>query len=186
MPAAHPPARRVEAVRGDITTEGVDAIVNAANSSLLGGGGVDGAIHRAAGPGLLAACREVRRDAYPDGLPVGDAVATTGADLAARWVIHTVGPNWHRGQRDPDLLRRCFTRSLDVAAEIGARSVAFPAVSAGVYGWDPAVVADIAVDAALRLDHGPGVELVRFVLFGDAVQHEFSRALTVRGVDPSG
>ncbi len=186
MPAADPPARRVEAVRGDITTERVDAIVNAANSSLLGGGGVDGAIHRAAGPGLLAACREVRHDAYPDGLPVGDAVATTGADLAARWVIHTVGPNWHRGQRDPELLRRCFTRSLDVAAEIGARSVAFPAVSAGVYGWDPAVVADIAVDAVLRPDHGKGVELVRFVLFGDTVQHEFSRALTVRRVDPSG
>ena len=154
MRTAGSPSRRVEAVRGDITAERVDAIVNAANSSLLGGGGVDGAIHRAAGPRLLAACREVRRDAYPDGLPVGDAVATTGANLPARWVIHTVGPNWHRGQRDPHLLRRCFTRSLDVAAEIGARSVAFPAVSAGVYGWDPAVVADIAVDAAFEADHG--------------------------------
>ena len=180
------PSRRVEAVRGDITVERVDAIVNAANSSLLGGGGVDGAIHRAAGPRLLAACRQVRRDAYPGGLPVGDAVATSGADLPARWVIHTVGPNWHRGQRDPHLLRRCFTRSLDVAAEIGARSVAFPAVSAGVYGWAPAVVADIAVDAAFQPDHGESVELVRFVLFGDAVLDEFSRALTVHGVDPSG
>ena len=186
MPAADAASRRVEAVRGDITTERVDAVVNAANSSLLGGGGVDGAIHRAAGPGLLAACREVRRDAYPDGLPVGDAVATTGANLAARWVIHTVGPNWHRGQRDPELLRRCFTRSLEVAADVGARSVAFPAVSAGVYGWDPAIVADIAVDAVLRPDHGRGVDLVRFVLFGEAVRHEFSRALTVRGVDPAG
>ena len=118
MRTAGSPSRRVEAVRGDITAERVDAIVNAANSSLLGGGGVDGAIHRAAGPRLLAACREVRRDAYPDGLPVGDAVATSGADLPARWVIHTVGPNWHRGQRDPHLLRGCFTRSLDVAAEV--------------------------------------------------------------------
>ena len=178
--------RRVEAVRGDITTERVDAIVNAANRSLLGGGGVDGAIHRAAGPRLLAACREVRRDAYPDGLPVGDAVATTGANLPARWVIHTVGPNWHRGQRDPDLLRRCFTRSLDVSAEIGARSLAFPAVSAGVYGWDPAVVADIAVSAAYDSGHGPGVQLVRFVLIGDAVLGEFSRALADLGVDPAG
>ncbi len=185
MRTADSPSRRVEAVRGDITTERVDAIVNAANSSLLGGGGVDGAIHLAAGPRLLAACREVR-EAYPDGLPVGDAVATTGADLPARWVIHTVGPNWHRGQRDPDLLRRCFTRSLDVATEIGARSVAFPAVSAGVYGWEPAVVADIAVAAALRPGHGDGVELVRFVLFGDAALDEFARALTVHDVDPAG
>ena len=186
MRRADSPSRRVEAVRGDITTERVDAIVNAANRSLLGGGGVDGAIHRAAGPRLLAACREVRRDAYPDGLPVGDAVATSGADLRARWVIHTVGPNWHRGQRDPHLLRRCFTRSLDVAAEIGARSVAFPAVSGGVYGWAPAMVARIAVDAAHDAAHGPGVELVRFVLFNDAVLDEFSRALTVHGVDPAG
>ena len=178
--------RRVEAVGGDITTERVDAIVNAANRSLLGGGGVDGAIHRAAGPRLLAACREVRRDAYPDGLPVGEAVATTGGNLPARWVIHTVGPNWHREQRDPDLLRRCFTRSLDVAGEIGARSVAFPAVSAGVYGWDPAVVADIAVGAAHESGHGPGVHLVRFVLFGDAVLGEFTRALADLGVDPAG
>ena len=95
------PFRTVEAVLGDITAQRVDAVVNAANHSLLGGGGVDGALHRVAGPGLLEACREVRRTAYPDGLPVGEAVATTGADLAARWVVHTVGPNWHRGERDP-------------------------------------------------------------------------------------
>jgi len=181
-----PSSRRVEAVRGDITAERVDAIVNAANRSLLGGGGVDGAIHRAAGPRLLAACREVRRDAYPDGLPVGEAVATTGGNLPARWVIHTVGPNWHRGERDPNLLRRCFTRSLDVSAEIGARSVAFPAVSAGVYGWDPAVVADIAVGATHDSRHGRGVQLVRFVLFGDAVLGEFTRALADLEVDPAG
>jgi O-acetyl-ADP-ribose deacetylase (regulator of RNase III) len=186
MRPAESPPRRVEAVRGDITTEQVDAIVNAANRSLLGGGGVDGAIHKAAGPRLLAACREVRRDAYPDGLPVGEAVVTTAANLAAHWVIHTVGPNWHRGQQEPELLRRCFTRSLDVAAEVGARSVAFPAVSAGVYGWAPSVVARIAVDAAHDTAHGSGVELVRFVLFGDAVYDEFARSLTARSGDPAG
>jgi O-acetyl-ADP-ribose deacetylase (regulator of RNase III) len=169
--------RTVEAVLGDLTTERVGAVVNAANRSLLGGGGVDGALHAAAGPGLLAACREVRRTAYPDGLPVGEAVATTAGDLPARWVIHTVGPNWHRGERDPELLRRCFTRSLDVAAEVGARTVAVPAVSAGAYGWRPTVVADIAVAAALDPAHGRGVELVRFVLSSEPVHHAFVTAL---------
>jgi O-acetyl-ADP-ribose deacetylase (regulator of RNase III) len=186
MPVQESRPRRLEAVQGDITTQRVDAIVNAANSSLLGGGGVDGAIHRAAGPRLLAACRAVRRDAYPDGLPVGEAVATEGADLPAPWVIHTVGPNWHRGERDPELLSRCITRSLDVAAEIGARSVAFPAVSAGAYGWEPAVVARIAVDAARRPDHGAGVDLVRFVLFNDEVTREFTGRLAVSEADPAG
>ncbi|HEU4330608.1 MAG TPA: O-acetyl-ADP-ribose deacetylase [Lapillicoccus sp.] len=176
----------VEAVLGDITTERVDVVVNAANRSLLGGGGVDGAIHRAAGPRLLAACREVRRDAYPDGLPVGAAVATTGANLPARWVVHTVGPNWYRGQRDPQLLRNCFTRSLDVAAKLGARSVAFPAVSAGVYGWPASTVAAIAVAAVHDEQHGSGVELVRFVLFSEAVHDEFQRVLADRGADPAG
>jgi O-acetyl-ADP-ribose deacetylase (regulator of RNase III) len=140
---------RIEAVRGDITTERVDAIVNAANSTLLGGGGVDGAIHAAAGPALLAECRELRRTTLPSGLPVGDAVATGSGDLPCRWVIHTVGPDRHAGETDPDQLRSCFTRSLDVAAEIGAGSVAFPAVSAGVYGWDVREVARVAV-AAVR------------------------------------
>ncbi len=140
---------RIEAVLGDITREHVDAIVNAANSSLLGGGGVDGAIHAAAGPELLEECRALRRTALPRGLPVGDAVATGAGRLPARWVIHTVGPNAHAGQRDPALLARCFTRSLDVAADVGARSVAFPAVSAGVYGWDVREVARVSV-AAVR------------------------------------
>lgn len=180
------PRRTVEAVRGDITTQPVDAIVNAANRSLLGGGGVDGAIHRAAGPRLLAACREVRRTAYPDGLPVGDAVATEGADLPAPWVIHTVGPNWHRGQRDPALLRRCFTRSLEVADDVGARSVAFPAVSAGVYGWDPVVVARVAVDAVADRRHATGVELVRFVLFSARVHDAFVASLPTDGGKPAG
>ncbi len=172
--------RTIEAVLGDLTTERVDAVVNAANASLLGGGGVDGALHRAAGPALLAACREVRRTAYPDGLPVGEAVATTGGALPARWVVHTVGPNWHRGQRDPALLRRCFTRSLDVAAEVGARTLAAPAVSAGVYGWDARVVARTAVDAARDPGHGTGVELVRFVLFSERVHAAFALALDDR------
>lgn len=169
---------RIEAVLGDITGEGVDAIVNAANSSLLGGGGVDGAIHRASGPRLLEACREVRRTAYPSGLPVGDAVATPGFDLPARWVIHTVGPNRHVGQTDPSLLASCFRQSLRVAREVGARSVAFPAVSAGVYGWAPAEVARIAV-ATVREETSGGdrLEVVRFVLFSEGVLAEFTRAL---------
>jgi O-acetyl-ADP-ribose deacetylase (regulator of RNase III) len=178
--------RRVETGCGDITTQTVDAIVNAANRSLLGGRGVDGAIHRAAGPDLLAACRKVRRDAYPTGLPIGEAVATIGGNLSARWVIHTVGPNWHRGQRDPQLLRRCFTRSLDVADEVGARSVAFPAVSAGVYGWDPALVARIAVEASHDETSGDGVELVRFVLFDDTISDTFERTLAAWRGDPAG
>jgi O-acetyl-ADP-ribose deacetylase (regulator of RNase III) len=166
---------RIEAVHGDITTQDVDAIVNAANSGLLGGGGVDGAIHAAAGPELLAACRELRRTTLPDGLPVGDAVATPGFRLPARWVIHTVGPNRHRGQTDPALLASCFTRSLEVAAELGAESVAFPAVSAGVYGWDMADVAAIAVDAVRT--SAAGVDLVRFVLFSVAAAEAFEARL---------
>ncbi|WP_263121214.1 O-acetyl-ADP-ribose deacetylase [Cellulomonas sp. RIT-PI-Y] len=166
----------IEAIRGDITAERVDAIVNAANSSLLGGGGVDGAIHAAAGPELLAACRALRRTTLPDGLPVGAAVATGAGALPCRWVIHTVGPNAHRGQTDPALLRACFRNSLDEAARIGARTVAMPAVSAGVYGWDPAEVAREAV-AAVRDRTGTDVELVRFVLFSDPVLAVFRAAL---------
>lgn len=176
----------IEAVLGDITTQHVDAIVNAANSALLGGGGVDGAIHAAAGPRLLEACRRLRSTTHPDGLEVGDAVATTAGDLPAQWVIHTVGPNKHRGQTDPDLLASCFRRSLQVAREVGARSVAFPAVSAGVYGWDSADVAQIAVEAVrAELDTEPaggdgaagGIELVRFVLFSQLTLSNFETAL---------
>lgn len=171
---------QLEAVRGDLTRERVDAIVNAANSALLGGGGVDGAIHAAAGPELLAQCRELRRTTLPDGLAVGDAVATGGGRLAARWVIHTVGPNAHRGQTDPALLASCFSRSLGVAAELGATSVAFPAVSAGVYGWDVARVAAIAVAAArgsVTAGRVGSIELIRFVLFSDAALSAFEDAL---------
>lgn len=166
---------RIEAVGGDITTQPVDAIVNAANSGLLGGGGVDGAIHRAAGPGLLAACRELRATTLPDGLPTGQAVATAAFDLPSRWVIHTVGPNRHAGQTDPALLASCFTTSLQVARALGAQSVAFPAVSAGVYGWDVDEVARIAVDSVRS--GSEGIAHVRFVLFGAAALAAFDRAL---------
>jgi O-acetyl-ADP-ribose deacetylase (regulator of RNase III) len=168
---------RIEAVEGDITAQALDAIVNAANSSLLGGGGVDGAIHAAAGPALLAECREVRRTADPQGLPGGAAVATGAGYLPARWVIHTVGPNRHAGQTDPALLASCFTSSLAEAARIGAASVAFPAVSAGIYGWDAEEVAGIAVEAVRGAAHHEGLELVRFVLFGARTYAAFSRAL---------
>ncbi|WP_284980883.1 O-acetyl-ADP-ribose deacetylase [Arthrobacter sp. efr-133-TYG-118] len=157
---------RLEILQGDITARDVDAIVNAANSSLMGGGGVDGAIHRAAGRELLAACMEVR-ERYPHGLPVGQAVATPGFKLPARWVIHTVGPNRHAGQNDPELLASCFRESLKVAASLGASSVAFPAISAGVYGWDAREVATVALDAVSRVgaESSSGPELVEFVLF---------------------
>lgn len=172
-------ATTVEAVEGDLTAQEVDAVVNAANSSLLGGGGVDGAIHAAAGPALLEECRSLRAGRYRDGLPVGAAVATGAGDLPCRWVIHTVGPNRHRGQTDPGQLAACFARSLDVAADIGARTVAFPAISAGVYGWDKDEVADVAVRTVCSWvgDHPDRLDLVRFVLFGPALHRAFRAAL---------
>ena len=123
----------LELVQGDITQQKVDAIVNAANSSLFGGGGVDGAIHKRGGKAILAECRNLRDTVYPDGLPAGQAVATTAGKLKARWVIHTVGPIYRRG--DAETLRSCYRTSLQVAAELGATSVAFPLISAGAFGW---------------------------------------------------
>lgn len=165
----------IEIVEGDITAQHVDAIVNAANSGLLGGGGVDGAIHAAAGPALLAQCRELRATSHPDGLPVGQAVATGAGDLPARWVIHTVGPNRHAGQRDPQLLASAFRTSLGEAERLGAGSVAFPAIGAGVFGWDRDTVARIAVEVA-RAHTGTQVRTIRFVLFGREVYTAFRRA----------
>ncbi len=171
---------RIEIVEGDITARHVDAIVNAANSSLMGGGGVDGAIHRAAGPELLEACRRLRSGELQDGLAVGAAVATPGFRLPATWVIHTVGPNRHVGQTNPALLASCFTESLRIAEGLGARSVAFPAVGAGVYGWDARQVAQVALDA-VRGYAGRSREsvigLVEFVLFSDEMADIFRGVL---------
>lgn len=160
---------------GDLTLEDVDAVVNAANGSLLGGGGVDGAIHRRGGPVIVTECRELRRTRYPDGLPTGGAVATTGGKLRARWVIHTVGPRYHEHEDPAPLLASCHTQALRVADELGARTVAFPAISTGVYGYPPRKAAPVAVGAVLRAD--TRVEEVRFVLFDPDTYEAFRDAL---------
>jgi O-acetyl-ADP-ribose deacetylase len=165
---------RIECVRGDITAQDLDAIVNAANRSLLGGGGVDGAIHRAGGPAILAECRRLRDERYPEGLPTGQAVATTAGDLPARWVIHTVGPVYSRHDDPAPLLASCHTESLRVADEVGARTVAFPAISTGVFGYPVAEAAPVAVEAVRAAK--TGVVLVRFVLFDPAALRAFQRA----------
>lgn len=166
---------RIRLVHGDITDQQVDAVVNAANPSLLGGGGVDGAIHRRGGPDILAACRALRRSTYPDGLPTGHAVATTAGNLPARWVIHTVGPVYSASEDRSGLLASAYRESLWVADELGAASVAFPAVSAGVYGWPAADAARIAV----RTVAGAATRVRRalFVLFTDEVYERFEAAL---------
>ena len=170
---------QVQVRRGDITEDDCDAIVNAAQSSLLGGGGVDGAIHRAGGPAVLAACRALRATAYPDGLPEGHAVATVAGELSADWVIHTVGPkHWKHPDGGVALLASCHTSSLDVAHALGVRSVAFPAVSCGAYGWSPEDAAPIAVAAVLgwaQQQPLTTVEVVRFVLFNDEARRAFAR-----------
>ena len=167
---------RLVLLRGDITQQEVDAVVNAANGSLLGGGGVDGAIHRRGGPAVLEACREVRRTTWPDGLPTGEAVATTGGDLPARWVIHTVGPVY-AGSPDPAAeLAACHTNALRVADEVGAHTVAFPAISTGVFGYPPEEAAPVALAAVAGAT--TEVEEVRFVLFDEDTLEVFRAALS--------
>jgi len=155
----------IELVVGDITTERVDAIVNAANSSLLGGGGVDGAIHRRGGPAILEECRALRAGHYGGGLPVGQAVATTAGRLPARWVIHTVGPVFSPDEDRAPLLRSCYTTSLAVAAGLGARTIAFPLISSGIYRW-PKEDAVAQALAGLRAEPST-VEVARLVLFDE-------------------
>ncbi|MGW7661127.1 O-acetyl-ADP-ribose deacetylase [Streptomyces sp. NPDC054756] len=162
-------------VQGDITREEADAIVNAANSSLLGGGGVDGAIHRRGGPEILAECRALRASRYGKGLRTGQAVATTAGKLPARWVIHTVGPVWSSGEDRSGLLASCYRESLRVADELGARTVAFPAISTGVYGWPMGDGARIALETVRAAE--TAVEEVRFVLFDTAAYEVFARRL---------
>jgi O-acetyl-ADP-ribose deacetylase len=166
---------QISLVRGDITQQAADAIVNAANSSLLGGGGVDGAIHKVGGPAILQECKRLRSERYPDGLPVGEAVSTTAGDLPARWVIHTVGPRYGIDDPAPELLAKCHTSALAVADDLGARSIAFPAISTGVYGYPVSEAADVAIEA-VRNTQTSVVELA-FVLFGDDAYREFKRAL---------
>ena len=162
----------LKVVRGDITQRHVDAIVNAANSSLLGGGGVDGAIHRAAGPDLLDACRKLH------GCPTGDAKATPGFRLPAKWIFHAVGPIWNGGDRnEPEKLASCYRRCLELAREHGAKSIAFPAISTGIYHFPKAPAAQIAIRVCRELADANGVESVEFVCFDEATATIFEREL---------
>lgn len=175
------PDSRIHLVQGDITRLPVTAIVNAANSSLLGGGGVDGAIHRAGGPQILEECRQHRQNHYPDGLPTGQAVATSGGKLPARYVIHTVGPVWKGGrQHEPELLASCYKQSLARAAALQAESVAFPGISTGIYGYpkkEAAVIAVREVRQFLRENEFP--QTVEFVVFDDESWRIYERELGI-------
>jgi O-acetyl-ADP-ribose deacetylase len=166
---------RIVLVQGDITEQRVDAIVNAANATLLGGGGVDGAIHDRGGPSILEACRRIRATDWPDGLPAGCAVATTGGNLPARWVIHTVGPVYAREKDPATLLSSCHRESLRVADELGASTVAFPAISTGAFGYPIDEAASVAVESVRAAD--TSVREVRFVLFEANAHAAFERAL---------
>ncbi len=161
----------VTLIQGDLTRTSADALVNAANSSLLGGGGVDGAIHRAGGPEILAQCRELRAGHYGGGLPTGQAVATTAGRLPARWVIHTVGPVYSRTEDRSELLAACHRNVLRVADELGARTVAFPAISTGIFGWPMADAARIALGTVAAAE--TEVREVMFVLYDEAALAAF-------------
>lgn len=165
---------RITLVRGDITEQDVDAVVNAANSTLLGGGGVDGAIHRRGGPEILEACTALRSTDWPDGLPTGQAAVTTAGNLPARHVIHVVGPVYSTNDDRSHLLASCYREALRIADDIGARTVAFPAVSAGVYGWPMDDAARIALTTVRETPSN--VEEARFVLFGDDAYAAFTSA----------
>jgi O-acetyl-ADP-ribose deacetylase (regulator of RNase III) len=168
----------VRLIHGDLTAFPADAIVNAANNGLLGGGGVDGAIHRAGGPAILAECRRIRADLLPDGLPTGQAVATTAGDLPARWVIHTVGPIYRGSPDDAELLASAHRTSIARARELGARSIAFPAISTGVYGYPVELAAPIALaEAAAAADLD-----ITFVLFSTSTLAAFRAAAIAMGV----
>jgi O-acetyl-ADP-ribose deacetylase len=168
----------VRLIQGDLTAFTADAIVNAANSGLLGGGGVDGAIHRAGGPAVLAECRQIRAELLADGLPTGQAVATTAGNLPARWVIHTVGPVYRGSPSDAELLASAHRTSIALARELGAHSVAFPAISTGVYGYPVELAAPIALAEASAADD---LEIT-FVLFGAATLAAFRSAADALGV----
>lgn len=180
---------RLRLVRGDITEQHIDAIVNAANTTLLGGGGVDGAIHRRGGPAIMEACRTLRRTTHAQGLPTGDAVATTAGRLPARRVIHTVGPVWRGGGRgEPELLARAYRRSLEVAREEDARTVAFPSISTGAYGYPIERAARVALrSVAEALRSSPALfDEVRFVLFSEDDHARYAEALAALAGELSG
>ena len=172
----------IELVEGDLTAQRVDVVVNAANSSLLGGGGVDGAIHRKGGPEILAECRDLRASRYGGGLRVGQAVATTAGRLQARWVVHTVGPVFSASEDRSELLADCHRNALRVAAELGARSVAFPAISTGVYRWPMESAAEIALGTVASVLAEQPFDIVRFVLHGKQAFDVFSAEAARRGL----
>jgi O-acetyl-ADP-ribose deacetylase (regulator of RNase III) len=172
----------IELVEGDLTKQRVDVVVNAANSSLLGGGGVDGAIHRKGGSEILAECRELRGSRYADGLPVGEAVATTAGRLPARWVVHTVGPVFSASEDRSQLLANCHRNALQVAAELGARTVAFPAISTGIYRWPMESASAIALETVEAVLAELPFDVVRFVLHGNQAFDVFSAEAARRGL----
>lgn len=175
-------------LRGDITEQDVDAVVNAANSGLLGGGGVDGAIHRKGGPTILEACQRIRDEEYPEGLPTGEAVLTEGGNLPADYVIHAVGPRWQGGHRnEADLLADAYWNSLDLAREHGLRTIAFPSISTGAYRYpvkDAAAIA-LTIAADYLYDHQGELDEVRFVLFSEEDMEAYRQALRTVEADLS-